>query len=120
MEAYPQNGVHVVTLLRSCHSQSFLPTAIVLKVMVCIRAVKLLWLIGLVLVIAWAAVKFGINITSVVLEIYHFQYNKSGIYPKFHYYPCYSQLIPYYVRNLSLCTEHASTLIGIVNINSSQ
>ena len=28
-------------------------------------------------------------------EIYHFQYNKSGIYPKFHCYPCYSQLIPY-------------------------
>ena len=54
------------------------------------------------------AVKFGINTTSVVLEminftrrngdkfheakpseIYHFQYNKSGIYPKFHCYPCY-------------------------------
>ena len=28
-------------------------------------------------------------------EIYHFQYNKSGIYPKFHCYLCYSQLIPY-------------------------
>ena len=43
----------------------------------------------LVLVIAWVAVKFGINTMSVVLEIYHFQYNKSGIYPKFHCYPCY-------------------------------
>ena len=49
---------------------------------------------------------------SVVLEMgINFQYNKSGIYPKFHCYPCYSQLIPY-VRNLSLCTKHASTLIG--------
>ena len=55
-------------------------------------------------------------------EIYlHFQYNKSGIYPKFHCYPCYSQLIPYslhirmlyiHLRNLSLCTKHVSTLIG--------
>ena len=44
-----------------------------------------------VLVIAWVAVKFGINIMSVVLEIYHFQYNKSGIYPKFH---CYTHAIP--------------------------
>ena len=49
----------------------------------------------LVIVIAWVAVKFGINTTSVVLEIYHFQYNKSGIYPKFHCYPFYSQLILY-------------------------
>ena len=34
-----------------------------------------------VLVIAWVAVKFGINTTLVVLEIYHFQYNKSGKFP---------------------------------------
>ena len=34
------------------------------------------------------AVKFGINTTSVVLEIYYFQYNTRGIYPKFHCYPC--------------------------------
>ena len=40
-------------------------------------------LILLVLVIAWVAVKFGINTTSVVLEIYHFQYNTRGIYLKF-------------------------------------
>ena len=33
-------------------------------------------------------------------EIYHFQYNKSGIYPKFHCYPCYSQLIPYSLHML--------------------
>ena len=42
-----------------------------------------------VYVIAWVAVKFGINTTSVVLkvgkfhevsEITHFQYHKSGIY----------------------------------------
>ena len=58
-------------------------------------------------------------------EIYHFQYNKSGIYPKFHCYPCYSQLIPYslHMRILcisfaictqfvTICTKHASTLIG--------
>ena len=57
--------------------------------------------------IAWVAVKFGINTTSVVLEmgqisqgeaseITHFQYNKSGIYPNFLLlYPCYSMLIPY-------------------------
>ena len=56
---------------------------------------------------AWVAVKVGINTMSVVLEmgqisqvkpseIIHFQYNKSGIYPKFSLlYPCYSLLIPY-------------------------
>ena len=62
----------------------------------------------LVYVIAWVAVKFGINTTSVLYwkwdkfdevkpsEITHFQYNKSGIYPKFSLlYPCYSMLIPY-------------------------
>ena len=61
----------------------------------------------LVYVIACVAVKFGINTTSVVLEMWkisrgkpseitHFQYNKSGIYPKFSLlYPCYSMLIPY-------------------------
>ena len=85
----------------------------------------ILSIIVLVLVIAWVAVKFGINITSVVLEIYHFQYNKSGIYPKFHCYPCYSQLIPYSLHIRMLCisiamyaichyagTKHASTRIG--------
>ena len=49
--------------------------------------------VRLVPVIAWVAVKFGINTTIVVLEIYHFQYNKSGIYPKFH---CYTHAIPNY------------------------
>ena len=36
-----------------------------------------------VLVIAWVAVKFGVNITSVVLEMVNFQYNTRDIYPKF-------------------------------------
>ena len=55
--------------------------------------------------------------------IYHFQYNKSGIYPKFHCYPCYSQLIPYSLYIRMLCISIAmyaichyvltrSTLIG--------
>ena len=47
----------------------------------------------LVLVIAWETVKFGINTTSVVLEM--------GIQQEWYLsqvsllYPCYSQLIPY-------------------------
>ena len=40
-------------------------------------------------------------------EIYHFQYNKSGIYPKFHCYPCYSQLIPYSLHIRMLCISVA-------------
>ena len=64
-------------------------------------------IMSFVLVIAWVAVKFGINITSVVLEIYYFQYNKSGIYPKFHCYPCYSQLIPYLLHIRMLCISVA-------------
>ena len=40
-------------------------------------------------------------------EIYHFQYNKSGIYPKFHCYPCYSQLIPYSLHIRMLCISIA-------------
>ena len=59
----------------------------------------------LICVIAWVVMKFGINITSVVLEaekfhkarlseISHFQYNESGIDPKFsQLYSCYSMLI---------------------------
>ena len=41
----------------------------------------------LVLVIAWVVVKFGINTMSVVLEIYHFQYNKSGNFTTTHAIP---------------------------------
>ena len=61
---------------------------------------------------AWVAGKFGINTTSVVLEMgqisfgeakSNFQCNKSGIYPKFLLlYPCYSKLIP-----------HSPTFIGV-------
>ena len=40
-------------------------------------------------------------------EIYHFKYNKSGIYPKFHCYPCYSQLIPYSLHICMLCISFA-------------
>ena len=40
-------------------------------------------------------------------EIYHFQYNKSGIDPKFHCYPCYSQLIPYSLHIRMLCISVA-------------
>ena len=40
-------------------------------------------------------------------EITHFQYNKSGIYPKFSLlYPCYSMLIPYLL--LLVCTNCAT------------
>ena len=53
----------------------------------------------ILLVIAWVAVKFGINTTSVALKMgkisrgkAHFQCNQSSIYSKFY---CYSQLIPY-------------------------
>ena len=41
-------------------------------------------------------------------EIYHFQYNKSGIYPKISLlYPCYSQLIPYSLHIRMLCISVA-------------
>ena len=44
-------------------------------------------------------------------EIYHFQYNKSGIYPKFHCYPCYSKLIPYSLHTLlNYCTLGSLTI----------
>ena len=65
--------------------------------------------------------KFGINTTSVVLEmeqisrgeaseITHFQYNKSGIYPKFSLlYPCYSMFIDYidYVTGIAHGGAHS-------------
>ena len=61
-------------------------------------------------------------------EIYHFQYNKSGIYPKISLlYSCYSQLIPYSLHIRMLCTQFVTMYVRvntnwhyIVNINSSQ
>ncbi len=71
----------------------------------------------LVYVIGWSGAKFGINTTSIVVEvaklnkakpsaICHSHYNTSGIYPKFHDQPCYHRLIPYaaYLQVL----EHAA------------
>ena len=74
-----------------------------------------------VLVIAWVAVKFGINTTLVVLEIYpHLQYNSRGIYPKFHCYPCYSQLIPYSLHIRMLCISVAMYAICHYVLNTRQ
>ena len=73
-----------------------------------------------VLVIAWVAVKFGINTTSVVLEMgINFQH-KSGIYPKFHCYPCYSQLIPYSLHIRMLCISVAMYAICHYVLNTLQ
>ena len=51
---------------------------------------------------------------------YHFQYNKSGIYPKFHCYPCYSQLIPYSLHIRMLCISIAMYAICHYVLNMCQ
>ena len=53
-------------------------------------------------------------------EIYHFQYNKSGIYPKFHCYPCYSQLIPYSMHMRMPCISVAMYTICHYVLNMCQ
>ena len=53
-------------------------------------------------------------------EIYHFQHNKSGIYPKFHCYPCYSQLIPYSLHIHMLCISIAMYAICHYVLNTHQ
>ena len=53
-------------------------------------------------------------------EIYHFQYNKSGIYPKFHCYPCYSQLIPYSLHIRMPCISVAMYAICHYVLNMCQ
>ena len=52
--------------------------------------------------------------------IYHFQYNKSSIYPKFHCYPCYSQLIPYSLHMRMLCISVAMYAICHYVLNTCQ
>ena len=53
-------------------------------------------------------------------EIYHFQYNKSGIYPKFYCYPRYSQLIPYSLHIRTLCINVAMYAICHYVLNMHQ
>ena len=54
-------------------------------------------------------------------EIYpHFQYNIRGIYPKFHCYPCYSQLIPYSLHIRMLCISVAMYTICHYVLNTCQ
>ena len=54
-------------------------------------------------------------------EIYpHFQYSTRDIYPKFHCYPCYSQLIPYSLHMRMLCISVAMYAICHYVLNTRQ